>query len=154
MEDLEAGNNGFETRLIEEQVPHPDFTGDHPNFDLMLVKLTESSRTVTQFLAVNADKGLPANEGDDLTLIGFAFGSTNPLLQEVLIKYIPNDACSTLSEGPVDLEGAVTPQWLCANDVDKGVCSGDGGGPLIVKGTSADLDVHVGIASTYVLSID
>ena len=41
----------------------------------------------------------------------------------------------------------ITPDILCAAEVDKGSCQGDSGEPLVIGGSSSDEDVQVGLVS-------
>jgi len=45
------------------------------------------------------------------------------------------------------LKNKITDNMMCAADVGEDACQGDSGGPLIQRGSSAALDVQVGVVS-------
>ena len=65
-------------------------------------------------------------------------------LQEVDVVTITNEECS---QGSIECEDEITPDSLCAAEVNMGSCQGGSGGPLVIPGSNYEEDVQVGIVS-------
>eukprot|EP00588_Corethron_pennatum_P001268 CAMPEP_0194298530 /NCGR_PEP_ID=MMETSP0169-20130528/60217_1 /TAXON_ID=218684 /ORGANISM="Corethron pennatum, Strain L29A3" /LENGTH=360 /DNA_ID=CAMNT_0039048527 /DNA_START=100 /DNA_END=1182 /DNA_ORIENTATION=- len=88
-----------------------------------------------------ADPTREITSGQQLYILGWGntkftgdWGHSKELL-EAGVNYISNEECDW-----VDTE-------MCTLTEEKGVCQGDGGGPLIAKGEDADEDILVGVVS-------
>jgi len=73
---------------------------------------------------------------------GSAGSSFPDILQEVDVKVVPADTCSSTYGG-----GIFNSIHICAGSQGKDSCQGDSGGPLIIKGPSSGDDVLVGVVS-------
>jgi trypsin len=133
---------------VQEYVSHPLYqTLDQEDHDYMIIKLTGSSSLPT--LRLNTNENLPVT-GSSLQVMGW--GTTvvgeSPVaadtLQEVNVVTITNEECSKAS---IEYEEEITPDMLCAAEVNQGSCQGDSGGPLVIPGSSSEEDVQVGIVS-------
>jgi secreted trypsin-like serine protease len=142
-----------------EEIDHPDFNdavccGYHEGSwfngvfnDFMLLKLSgESSKPV---IRLNKFPSKPENN-QELHVIGFgdmhpgaAYVSPNRL-HEVTVNYMTNKQCVASSIYPKTLLGESS---MCALDHREDACSGDSGGPLIVKGRNDSQDIQVGVVS-------
>lgn len=121
------------------------------------MKLFGQSR-IGQPVRINSDPYVPKSD-QQMAVLGW--GSTDAVnmnahsdvLLETDAYYIPNDVCKTF-EGTfrdyfIDFEQVVINATLCAMDFEdlSDSCRGDSGGPLIIKGESADEDLLVGLVS-------
>jgi trypsin len=136
-----------EVFFIEDYVMHPFYkslsTYDH---DYIIIKLTGSSSNPT--VRLNTDDNLPVT-GSPLQVMGWGTTVTNKYiksdtLQEIDVVAITNEGCSKAGGA---YKNEITPDMLCAAEVNKGSCQGDSGGPLVIAGSSSDEDVQVGIVS-------
>jgi secreted trypsin-like serine protease len=110
----------------------------------MIIKLTGSSSLPT--VRLNTDENLPVT-ASFLQVMGWGtttFADEADTLQEVDVVTITNEECSKAS---IEYEEEITPDMLCAAEVNKGSCQGDSGGPLVIPGSSSEEDVQVGIVS-------
>ena len=132
---------------VEEYVSHPLYQSlPELNHDYMIIKLTGSSSL--PIVRLNTNENLPVT-GSSLQVMGW--GTTvarAPVLaddlQEVDVVTITNEECSKSS---IEYDDEITPDSLCAAEVNKGSCQGDSGGPLVIPGSSSEEDVQVGIVS-------
>ena len=116
--------------------------------DVMILKL--SGESTKPIIKLNNSPSWP-KDNDELHVIGFGDTSRDPErytspneLHEVTVGYIPNGECIAKSIYPSKL---IDKTMLCALDHREDACSGDSGGPLIMKGPSDAHDVQVGIVS-------
>ena len=99
-------------------------------------------------MRLNTDENLPVT-GSSLQVMGW--GTTvaglsveADTLLEVDVVTITNEECSQAS---IEYKNGLTPDMLCAAEVNKGSCQGDSGGPLVIPGSNYEEDVQVGIVS-------
>ena len=130
----------FDDIAIAKEYVHPLFEGkkdsEDLNYDFCLVKLEGPSEN--QPIRIN-DKAFVPNTNQVVTALGF--GQTLPddgsseatILQQVDLRYIPNDQCSLSGDGLDSYEGLLSEAMLCAADVGKDACFGDSGGPLVAR---------------------
>jgi trypsin len=133
---------------VQEYVSHPLYrTLAQEDHDYTIIKLTGSSSLPT--VRLNTDENLPVT-GSSLQVMGW--GTTvaglsveADTLLEVDVVTITNEECSQASQSLY--KNGITPDMLCAAEVNKGSCQGDSGGPLVIPGSSYEEDVQVGIVS-------
>lgn len=145
--------------LMKEQIVHPDFEriGVAPNNDAMLVVLAQAVvDNGHSFMMLNAMPEFPSAY-TPVTAIGR--GYTDPMaksvsstLMEVGLHTITNEECKQAPYVDYSVwthyRDMVTDKMICATSNEyKDTCNGDSGGPLFVRGETADLDVQVGIVS-------
>lgn len=127
---------------VDDKVVHPNYAPGFLGNDIMILHLDRPSRN--QFIQLRRRS---VNDGQALTVIGF--GDTDPTarteipdqLQEVELDYVSTSDCDDV------YGGVLTQDMMCAYARDADSCSGDSGGPLFVKGSTADEDELVGIVS-------
>lgn len=115
--------------------------------DFLLLKLSGESTKPVVRLNKSASQPKPSSE---LHVIGF--GDTHPgsayvtpnRLHEVTVNYMTNAQCIKYSIYPSSL---LDESSMCALDWREDACSGDSGGPLIMKGQTDSQDIQVGIVS-------
>lgn len=137
---MESESFGFESQIVH---PLYDFTDyDH---DLLIIKLQGVS-TIPPVL-LNRNPRFPA-EGFELTALGW--GRTNgtdenslsETLQEAKLIYIDNERCKGL------WGNQITDDMFCTTQDGRGVaCVGDSGGPVVLRATTAEGDLQVGLTS-------
>jgi hypothetical protein len=131
--------------------PNPKWIFDDYAFDQLIVKLAFDSTIAP--IVVNFDPTIPELD-TNLTLIGFGKFSNGPFnpdtLQETEVSYIDNDECKLFENesGELPYSDRITDDMICIyGDGLSGQCSGDSGGPYIIKGESANDDIQVGMVS-------
>lgn len=145
--DLSNHIEDSEVHAVQDFVQHPLYgTLGLYDHDFMLIKLDETSSL--PIVRLNTDETLPTL-GSSLQVMGWGtttagFSNAPDILQEVDVVTISNAECSSASS---EYEANVTPDSLCAAEVNQGSCQGDSGGPLVIPGTGSDLDVQVGVVS-------
>jgi len=168
--DRNTYERDYETHQISYSYRHPDYVRETFEFDMKLLKLKRFS--TKPFVRLNDDPGLPTlihggsgqqqqQQDSVVTVLGFGKtaynGSPSMTLREVDLNTISNQACEQ-SKDPfsgyldyqIGYEGQITDDMLCLDDLSrsgKDACTGDSGGPAILKGSSADEDVQVAIVS-------
>eukprot|EP00526_Cylindrotheca_closterium_P002109 CAMPEP_0113605620 /NCGR_PEP_ID=MMETSP0017_2-20120614/2424_1 /TAXON_ID=2856 /ORGANISM="Cylindrotheca closterium" /LENGTH=1097 /DNA_ID=CAMNT_0000514121 /DNA_START=208 /DNA_END=3498 /DNA_ORIENTATION=- /assembly_acc=CAM_ASM_000147 len=156
------GDQFDDIEILKDYV-HPLFEGEtdseNLNYDFALLKLGSSSSY--QPIRIN-EKFFVPNTNQAVTALGF--GQTRPddgtseatILQQVDLKYIPNEQCSLSSDGLDSYEGLLSEAMMCAADEGKDACFGDSGGPLVARNLdsqpvdndpSRTTDVLVGLTS-------
>eukprot|EP00559_Dactyliosolen_fragilissimus_P006314 CAMPEP_0184855286 /NCGR_PEP_ID=MMETSP0580-20130426/578_1 /TAXON_ID=1118495 /ORGANISM="Dactyliosolen fragilissimus" /LENGTH=418 /DNA_ID=CAMNT_0027349761 /DNA_START=251 /DNA_END=1508 /DNA_ORIENTATION=- len=142
---------------IIDKVKHPEFINNNAvRGDVMLLRIDGKSKYKTVRLHSREDTE-PIPHGTSLTVVGW--GSTNDnghgssdKLQEVELKSVSNYMCKR-SKGYVNGQtksyaSLILDQHICAIDTNEDSCSGDSGGPLILKSNNPSKpDTQVGIVS-------
>eukprot|EP00588_Corethron_pennatum_P005220 CAMPEP_0194299520 /NCGR_PEP_ID=MMETSP0169-20130528/60765_1 /TAXON_ID=218684 /ORGANISM="Corethron pennatum, Strain L29A3" /LENGTH=423 /DNA_ID=CAMNT_0039049623 /DNA_START=11 /DNA_END=1279 /DNA_ORIENTATION=- len=150
LRNISHDRSGGRSELIDifTTVPHPKYFHGSVGYDYMVVVLERKSRYPPVCIAGdgNGGGGVFAS-GDGFRTIGLGrtslSGSLSDILRETELKYISNDECD-------DIYGNIlSDQMMCtvSSGPDTDVFKGDSGGPLIIKGDSAENDVAVGIVS-------
>merc|ERR1711963_268086 len=121
---------------VKRKIRHPNYGGNPPNNDFMLVELNEplsltgDSKARAACLPTVADK--ETYKGATFVVSGWGAlneGSGGPdKLHYAKVPHITNEVCNEASK----YGGAVTEQMICAGHLEGGIdsCQGDSGGPL------------------------
>jgi trypsin len=141
-----------------EKIRHPDFEASMFRNDVMLVKLDGIIEGIVP-VRLNQDEMKPSTSSV-LTLIGWGTvdvstktsksgdGTFPEVLQQASLPYIPNSVCESSSyDGHSLYRDEIFDEMMCAGTTGVDACSGDSGSPLLVKGSSAEKDVQVGLVS-------
>lgn len=142
----------FEEINIISQTMHPKWYSSlvRNDYDFMLLELEEES----MFTPIKIDDGtMDLEQGRTITALGWGrtglFGEKPGNLQTVDMEYESFLLCQLKNIFPVFQP--ITERIMCASQEEKGVCFGDEGGPLILKGNNATEDVLIGVASSNVI---
>ena len=131
-------NIGIRCKII-----HPSYNEINFQNDLMILKLETSSSYFPVALDDNTQN--LSEEGNNVTVMGWGTtisgGFPSSVLLEVELDIISNQECDE------QYGGLITNDMICASRPGKDSCQGDSGGPLIVKGTSVEEDVIIGVVS-------
>ena len=143
---------------IIDKIAHPNYVPGTYAWDIMLMHLESSDDEDDMvYVNLNSDPSVPSI-GQSLTAIGmgivgfhdesFVLPST---LQETQLLAVDMETCRfqyQAGEAEILAEGLVpqnvTDDQLCANAMGVGVCSGDSGSPLILKGDKPSKDTLIG----------
>jgi Trypsin len=128
---------------IDDEVIHPKYSTSRFSYDIMLFHLDKA--TTNQYIRM-APPEATVQDGQKLTVVGF--GDTDPTsrteiadqLQEVELEYVDRSTCN-------NAYGMVSQDMICAAGQDVDSCLGDSGGPLFIKGNSAEEDRLFGLVS-------
>jgi len=134
----------YEAIEIKQQIIHPDYDDILIDYDYMLVRLAEPSNASV----IELDYGsIEFDFQVVMTVMGWGktknFGDKSDYLRETDVKYFEQSWCQFL----YGWVGGVTDRMICAKGWNTDACSGDSGGPLIMKGDDGSSDVLVGIVS-------
>lgn len=127
---------------------HPFYDANKNTYDVAVVKLS-SPVTGVPVVKLNTNRGVPvANQL--LTVIGFGvtsqYGASPKNLMKASVRAFSFEDCNDFNS----YSGYIVDNaMVCAGITQGGVdsCYGDSGGPLLVQGSAARLDVQVGIVS-------
>jgi secreted trypsin-like serine protease len=147
---------------IQHQIIHPWWDDNFLRYDIMILILETSTLPNQPVVRLNRNSAVPtvpstslaSGSGSDdqqvlLTAIGFGLGSTDPFqLHNVTLGYVPNAKCVLANNGTHWLTNHIQDDHLCTLAVNRSVCYGDSGGPLLL--TTATGDIQVGVSSWYV----
>ena len=157
--NISDANETFQTFVFEEVLRHPRYyqqaAQDVDEYDYAIIKIYG---TTTDFapVALNRDANVPSTAGEELHVIGWGRPTVNgtsevsKVLREAEVFYIPNEDCKQIKSGTIDLsDNVIDGITLCAADFDEldDACTGDSGGPILLKGENADADIQLGIVS-------
>uniref|UniRef100_A0A672S2F7 Trypsin-like n=1 Tax=Sinocyclocheilus grahami TaxID=75366 RepID=A0A672S2F7_SINGR len=134
----QIGTNSHQiSRTVTQIIIHPKYHPDTFDNDIALVQLS-SSVTFNDYIrpVCLAAAGSTFAAGTESWITGWGklnFGDTTlpNTLQEVKIPVISNSYCKSV------YESIFTDNILCAGPIEggKGLCQGDGGGPLVINGS-------------------
>jgi secreted trypsin-like serine protease len=168
--DTSDRQEGGSIRLIESSLPHPNWEGEIPYNDIMIVKL-DGTVANAQPIRLNFDENVPSETGETLLMLGLGSitdGVNEPvqratILQEAPTEYFAFEDCAVATDptngsafGNSLQNTAVTGDWFCTiiNEPERYAhCFGDSGGPIIIEGSSASEDVLVAIISGYAFTV-
>lgn len=122
---------------------HPLYDPTNNSYDVAVIKLQSGTTATT--VTLNTNTSVPALN-DEVVAIGLGLktllsgGIPPDMLQKLSTTYSQNSTTCAATYGYAAGAGP----FLCTSSTSKGICVGDGGGPLLTTG-----NVQVGIASFY-----
>ncbi|XP_021694285.1 venom serine protease [Aedes aegypti] len=138
---------------LEWVAKHPEYKIDkyYIKFDVAVLKLATVLEMNDKLRPIcMPDPAVPDKTYDVGTALGWGKtiedGSLSKTLREVDLNILTNTDCKTKYYSP----NLITDDMVCAYAVNKGVCTGDGGGPLQIKNKeikSPDVYQLLGLAS-------
>jgi V8-like Glu-specific endopeptidase len=148
-------NGNFDRRDVLYSYRHPRNDKQSYAYDMLLLKL--SAPSTKRPIRLNDNPTLPI-VNQLVTVTGFGKMAYNGVpsntLREVELNAMSNDVCSSskdLDSKRADFqrgyEGLIQDNMLCLSDLSgskKDACSGDSGGPAILRGNTAEEDIQVG----------
>mmetsp|Transcript_43347 Transcript_43347/g.49063 ORF Transcript_43347/g.49063 Transcript_43347/m.49063 type:complete len:878 (+) Transcript_43347:85-2718(+) len=151
-------NEAYDRRDVLYSYRHPRYGKESFAFDMLLLRLREPSNK--QPIRLNDNPAIP-NVNQLITVTGFGQTKYNGVpsnrLQEVELNAVSNDICSQAKDPQSSrqdfqkgYEGMILDNMLCLSDLSnngKDACSGDSGGPAILKGNTVEEDIQIGITS-------
>ena len=142
--DFDNPNDGGEQFDSEVLSIHPNWDKRLIREDIMLFKIFGTSTKTP--VRLNREFEVPINS-QTLTAVGWGRINDNDrtsVLKEATLEYITNKRCYGIREN-------AHRSIICTKDLDgvadEGICYGDSGGPLIIKGSNSSDDIQVGIVS-------
>jgi hypothetical protein len=148
--DFADSKDYYETKSATATFTHPSFVRRRLRFDFAVIQLDSVVESNYSLIRLNDNRNLPQS-GDEMTVIGWGATDTDPwaypnVLQETTVKAITNDDCDSFTLNNEQLyEGQIFGEMLCAYSLRTDACSGDSGGPLIVR--EAGRATQVGVVS-------
>jgi len=157
LDDDANGDQPFHDSEVTQYTSHPSFYTDvlkrlHYDFALLRLKspvtnkhLLDSMMNLDKVVEVDATIG-NGEISEAVTAIGlgklYDEGPMPKFLQEVELNYMSNKRCEHFF-------GSVPNEMMCAKSYQgrKDACTGDSGGPLIVKGDLPHEDTQIGVTS-------
>jgi Trypsin len=146
--DRNDANDEYQEFSIRHKLVHPLYVKNKYSYDQMLIVMDGES--TTKPIRINRKPTLPA-VGSEVTTMGWGVadkdnGLMSPLLMEVTVFVESNSECKDTYSSDKSPLILITPDMLCAADVGQDTCSGDSGGPLILKRLNKR-DLLVGVVS-------
>ncbi len=142
--DFNNPNDGGEQFNSEVLSVHPNWDERLIREDIILFKILGTSTKTP--VRLNREFEVPINN-QTLTAVGWGRINDNDrtdVLKEATLEYITNRRCYGIRDN-------AHRSVICTKDLDgvpdEGICYGDSGGPLIIKGSSSSDDIQVGIVS-------
>ena len=134
----------------EWKIIHPLYSEENMTHDLMIIKLPKAVEGIAP-IRLNRDQSVPSEE-DNLTVLGWGFtiddcpSSVSEILLRANLHYVNKNICQFIFDG---VNHKITDDVLCGHSDDgQDSCSGDSGGPMVVKRSENPSDhVLVGIVS-------
>ena len=125
-------NSGGERVKVQAVRSHPEF-GSTFDYDVAILRLKGSLLRPRVYLQ-EPDQPSFSTPGDTATAIGWGrteTGQSSDLLKWTTLPVITNDQCNKIAGA---LFASITDRVICAgaDRLDRGVCFGDSGGPLLV----------------------
>ena len=152
--DFENNLDEYQTFELTTKIIHPGFEKVTFENDFMLLPIGTVSGALP--VVLNDNPNIPSS-GEELTILGWGATdiSVNPskpefpsVLQMGSVNYIDNDSCEAATvRGKQLYRNEIFSEMICASSPGVDACSGDSGGPLIIKGEREGLDLQVGIVS-------
>jgi secreted trypsin-like serine protease len=138
---------GLASVQYQDFLIHPDYRSTEFDNDIMIYYLAEA---VTDVQPIRLEKTPITTVGQRMTVIGFGDTRGNDngrlflsdVLMETEVSYVDPQTC-VVAHG----KDPVTSDMLCATESNTDACYGDSGGPLILKGATAEQDSLTGIVS-------
>jgi len=146
--------DNFDAFKVVEWKRHPYFSMSEKTNDFLLLFLDAASEF--PFVALNSNANVPSTPGESLHIAGWgsidASGTKYPyILQEVEVKYMPNEECENsmgfIGRASRSYHGQIHEEHLCAIDFNEDSCYGDSGGPLVWQDGKSRNPVQVGLVS-------
>ena len=160
--DVEGPAAEYMTAGILKEVVHPEYIGEDNDYENNLAIFILETRIEGIRPVCMADPALDISSGKELLILGWGSTDKNGLsyssvLQEANVEYISNKECRETHDYNDDDYNDVysfnfidVDTYMCTTSSErKGLCYGDGGGPLIAKGGDAEEDILVGVTSKY-----
>eukprot|EP00956_Cyclotella_meneghiniana_P003256 scaffold3951_cov69-Cyclotella_meneghiniana.AAC.19 len=149
-----SSSSGEELQVKEERV-HPQYLDsvEYDN-DFALLFLERATMSKVDYITINHDRDQP-KRFRSVKVLGWGdtkvARSGSNVLNQVNLRVIPNSRCNKVEgywgDMHVTYEGYISDSMMCAALKDKDACQGDSGGPAIIKGSSGDDDLLVGLVS-------
>ncbi|XP_078252967.1 granzyme K-like [Rhinoraja longicauda] len=124
---------------IKRQIPHPKFSGETMENDIMLLELENNAMINNYVKVLKLPGGMVKDLDAGTSCIVAGWGATglfdnSDTLQEVTVEVIDRNTCN--SKDYYNHQPEVTPNMICAGDSEgRGdSCKDDSGGPLVCNG--------------------
>lgn len=150
-----SSSTGEELQVKEERVHPQYFDSVEYDNDFALLFLERATMSKVDYITINHDRDQP-KRFRSVKVLGWGdtdvvAGSGSDVLNQVNLQVIPNSRCNKVEgywgDMHVSYQGYIADSMMCAALKNRDACQGDSGGPLIVKGSSGDNDLLVGLVS-------